>query len=471
LPESKLSKVLARIDANLDASIAGLCQFLKIPSIATDPRHAVDCLTAANWLRNYFEALGMTAEIKPTTGQPVVLATLEPAKPASHLAHVLFYGHYDVQPSDPDGLWTTPPFGPEIRKAPNGRDALFARGACDDKGQLMTFVEASKAWLAVNGDLPFRLTILIEGDEEGDNIHLDRFVAANKKSLRADIAWICDTGLWDEKVPCLTTSLRGCIGEEIIIEGPKVDLHSGDFGGPAVNPIKVLSRIIASLHDAKGRITIPGFYDGIKPLSKANRVQLAGVPFDAKTFMKNAGLKHAAGEPGFSILEQVWMRPTAEVNGMIGGYTGVGAKTVIPAKASAKLTFRLIEGQKPDAIRKSFRRQVRNQLPPDCSVRFLGSGGNLSGVSVDGHSRWIRLASGALEAEWGARPVLAGSGGSIPVVASFRDHLGIDSLMMGFGLDDDCVHSPDEKYDIRSFHKGTRSWARLIASLEHVPPE
>jgi acetylornithine deacetylase/succinyl-diaminopimelate desuccinylase-like protein len=465
LPESKLHTVLQAIDASEANRLTRLFSLLRFPSIGTDPGHARDCRDAAEWVMNMCKDMGFDAALHATTGQPVVLATYAPPG-HPHVPHVLFYGHYDVQPSVPDELWSTPPFAPEIRQHANGRDGIFARGATDNKGQLMTFVEASRAWLEIHGSLPFRLTLLIEGDEEGDSSHLDRFVADNRALLAADIALVCDTNMWDHATPAIVTSLRGVIATEVFVQGPKIDLHSGYYGGPAVNPIKALSQVIASLHDTTGRVAIPGFYKGVKPVSMAMRKRLAAIAFDAKGFLAVAGLKHTAGETGYSVLEQRWLRPTCEVNGIQGGYTGVGTKTVLPALASAKFTFRLVEGQKPAAIRAAFKAHVKKHLPPDCKARFDSSGGDSSGVGVPDDSVWVSLGQQALADEWGCAPVLAGAGGSIPVVEAFRTYLKMDSLMIGFGLVDDAVHSPNEKYDVRSFNKGTRSWARLIAAVD-----
>ncbi len=465
MPESKLDKVLLQIDRNLDASLQRLMKLLKIPSIGTNPKHKTHCRKAAEWLMNDFKSMGLSAGLHETSGHPAVIATYAPPVKSKHIPHILFYGHYDVQPSEPDDLWKTPPFQPQIRKSPNGRDCIYARGAADDKGQLMTFVEASRAWLKVHKSLPFRLTILIEGDEEGDNAAIARFIAQHKKLLKADIAWICDTELWDQKTPSIVTMLRGCIAEEVFVHGPRIDLHSGYYGGPAVNPIKALARVIASLHDKNGRVTIPGFYDGIRPLSAADRKWLKEVPFNEKAYMKNAGLKHPAGETGFSALAQSWMRPTCEVNGINSGYTLPGAKTVLPAEASAKFTFRLVEGQDPSRIRRAFHQHVRKHLAADCKATFDSVGGDSMGIRVDDDSRWIAMSKNALKVEWGKDPVMSGQGGSIPVVENFKTHLGMDSVMIGFGNDDDAVHSPNEKYDVRSFHKGTRTWARMIAAI------
>jgi acetylornithine deacetylase/succinyl-diaminopimelate desuccinylase-like protein len=461
-------KVLATIDRDFDASLARLFEFLRFPSVGTDPAHHGDCLRTAEWLKDLFDGMGFAARIHPTTGRPVVVARYEPPEAAmagtSHVPHVLFYGHYDVQPADPLDLWTTPPFSPRVGKGRDGRDCIFARGASDDKGQVMTFVEASRAWLAENGSLPFRLTLLIEGDEEGDSVHLDRFVAANKELLKADIALVCDTGLWDPKTPAIVTSLRGCIGEDVTISGPRIDLHSGYFGGPAVNPIKVLSRIMGGLHDKTGRVTIPGFYDGVASPTAAQRKAWKALNFDTKEMLGGVGLKTPAGEASFSALEQIWVRPTVEVNGILGGYTGAGSKTVLPAEATAKLTFRLVAGQKPSSIAKAFRAFVKTRLPPDCKARFVSHGGGAA-VSVPHDSGWINMAKKALGEEWGRTPVLAGEGGSIPVVESFAQHLKLDSIMMGFCNDDDALHSPDENYKVESYHKGTRAWARFIGEI------
>jgi acetylornithine deacetylase/succinyl-diaminopimelate desuccinylase-like protein len=461
-------QVLATIDRDFDASLARLFELLRFPSVGTDPVHHTDCRHAAEWLKNMFGGMGLKTTIHPTTGQPVVVAFYEPPAAAmsgnAHVPHVLFYGHYDVQPADPLNLWTSPPFEPRVAKGKDGRDCIFARGAADDKGQVMTFVEASRAWLAVRGSLPFRITFLIEGDEEGDASHLDRFIAANKEMLKADVVLISDTGMWDPKTPSLITSLRGCVGEDVIITGPRIDLHSGYYGGPAVNPIKVLSRILGSIHDKSGRVTIPGFYDGVKPPPAAQRKAWKKLNFKDAAFLGGVGLKTPAGETDFSALEQIWVRPTAEVNGILGGYTGAGSKTVLPAQASAKLTFRLVAGQNPNKIVKAFRAFVKAQLPADCKARFVSQGGS-GAAAVAYDSPWIGMAKEAARKEWGVEPVLAGEGGSIPVVQSFRNHLKLDSVMLGFVNDDDGLHSPDENFKVESYHKGARAWARFIGEI------
>ncbi|MFN0192968.1 MAG: M20/M25/M40 family metallo-hydrolase [Aestuariivirga sp.] len=460
------TEVLARADRDLPLSLARLKELLRIPSVGTDPGFHADCRRAAEWLRYDLEAVGFKARLRETTGQPVVLATYSSQGLPSHAPHILFYGHYDVQPADPVGLWESPPFEPHIRTGRDGKDAIYARGACDDKGQLMTFLEASRAWLSVHGRLPFRLTVLLEGDEEGDNTHLDRFVAANKAELKADVALICDTELWNGRSPAITVMLRGCICEEVTVTGPRIDLHSGYYGGAAVNPATVLARILGVMHRPDGRVAIPGFYTGVRPVAPALRKQWAKLGFEPDRFLNAVGLSLAAGEKGFGMLEQIWARPTAEINGIWGGYMGAGTKTVLPAKASAKLSFRLVNGQDPRKVRNAFRRFVKQRLPRDCRASFVTQGGDNAGIAVAQNSRWIAAAQNALRDEWGEDAVLIGSGGSIPVVESFRKHLRIDSVLAGFGRDDDNVHSPNEKYDVRSFHKGIRSWIRVIAELK-----
>jgi acetylornithine deacetylase/succinyl-diaminopimelate desuccinylase-like protein len=458
----ELQPVLNLIDSNFKRSSETLFELLRFASVGTDPAYNDECAKAAHWLETYLQSLGFEARQHETTGQPVVIGK---SKQVAGKPHILFYGHYDVQPAEPFDLWTSPPFEPEMRKGERGQDAFFARGAADDKGQLLTFLEASKAWINTHGQLPFNLTVLLEGDEEGDTSHLDRFLAKNPELFNADIVFICDTGMWDSTTPAITTSLRGCIAEEIEIQGPRIDLHSGYYGGPAVNPIKVLAKLLASLHDRNGRITIPGFYDGVKPVSAARKKQWQKLKFNQKAFLGAVGLKNPSGEMGYTLLEQLWARPTAEVNGIFGGYRGAGAKTVLPATATAKLSFRLVQGQNPKKIHAAFRKYMKAQLPPNCKIKFIDQGGDSSGISVSENSVWVNAANAALAAEWGKPAVLMGGGFSIPVVQSFRHHLGLDSLMIGFCLEDDATHSPNEKYDVESYHKGMRSWARLINEI------
>jgi acetylornithine deacetylase/succinyl-diaminopimelate desuccinylase-like protein len=462
-----LDSVLAHIDADLDASLARLFRFLSIKSISTDPGFAEDCRAAAVHLATDLSTLDIAAEVHPTEGHPVVFAKSPSAGPPAgeNRRRVLFYGHYDVQPVDPLDLWQTPPFEPRIATLPDGRKAIVARGACDDKGQVMTFVEACRAWKAVTGSLPLDVTFLIEGEEECGSKHLPAWVEAHRGDLAGDVALVCDTGMWDPKTPAITTALRGLLYEEIKIKAADRDLHSGMFGGAAQNPIRVLAKIIAAIHDHDGRITIPGFYDGVKELPEAVREEWQALGLTPEKFLGQVGLGVPAGERGRLVIEQVSSRPTCDVNGIWGGYTGPGAKTVIPAEASAKISFRLVGDQKPAKVREAFHAFVRSRLPADCKVEFVGRDPGAPAIALDWSMPQLAAARAALTEEWGREALLIGCGGSIPIVGDFKRLLGIDTLLIGFGLDDDRIHSPNEKYDLMSFHKGTRSWARVLAAL------
>jgi amidohydrolase len=457
----QLDAVLARIDADLDQSLERLFALLRIKSISTDPAFAGDCRACAEHLSRDLAGIGFAAEVKATGGHPAVVAK-SPARDGG--PRVLFYGHYDVQPVDPVDLWRTPPFEPRLEVLTDGRKAILGRGACDDKGQLMTFIEACRAFKAVTGTLPLQITTLLEGEEECGSKNLPAFVEASKNELDADLALVCDTGMWDPKTPAITTSLRGLVYEEVTVTAADRDLHSGLFGGAAQNPIRVLSKILGALHDDDGRVTIPGFYDGIHDLPPEVARQWAALDITAENFLGPVGLSVPAGEKGRSILEQVSSRPTAEVNGIWGGYTGEGSKTVIPSQASAKVSFRLVAGQDPLKIRDGFRAFVNARLPADCSARFIDHSAGPA-LMLDWGMKPLAAAKRALSEEWGREALLIGSGGSIPICGDFKRVLGLDTLLIGFGLDDDRVHSPNEKYDLTSFHKGMRSWARVLAAL------
>jgi acetylornithine deacetylase/succinyl-diaminopimelate desuccinylase-like protein len=456
---------LQAADANLDASVSRLFDLLRIPSISTMPDHKSDCLAAADWLVRELHGLGFTAESRPTKGLPMVVANYTSKAATKSTPHALFYGHYDVQPVDPVDLWHAPPFEPARVKGKDGVERLIGRGTADDKGQLMTFVEAARAWIETTGSLPINATFLLEGEEESGSPSLVPFLKANKKELALDVAFVCDSNMWDEKTPAITTRLRGMVFEEITITGPSIDLHSGMYGGPAINPLKVLSRLIANLHDKDGRVTIPGFYKGVKPLPAAIRKQWNSLKFSEAKFLGQVGLKKSVGEKGQSVLEQIWARPTAEVNGMWGGYTAAGSKTVIPSKAHAKFTFRLVGQQKPDDVLKAFQTWAKKQLPAGATISFSGKGGGSPASEISDQSDFIRKSAAALKAEWRKDAVLMGSGGSIPIVRSFKDILGMDSVLVGYGLNDDAIHSPNEKYNLTSFHRGIRSWIRIMGAL------
>jgi acetylornithine deacetylase/succinyl-diaminopimelate desuccinylase-like protein len=452
--------VLDRIDRDLDRSLERLFALLRIPSISTDPAYAAHCRTAAEHVAADLTSLGFSAEIRPTGGHPAVVAN----SGNGGGPQVLFYGHYDVQPIDPLELWETPPFEPRIAALPDGRKCIVARGACDDKGQVMTFVEALRAYKAVTGTLPLGVTMLIEGEEECGSKHLFEFVKNNASELKRDIALICDTGMWNPETPAVTTSLRGLVYEEVRLTCADRDLHSGLFGGAAQNPIRVLANILAALHDQQGRVTIPGFYDGVPELPPDVKADLAALDLRAEDFLGQVGLSIPAGEKDRMVIEQITTRPTAELNGIIGGYTGEGAKTVIPGTAMAKVSFRLVGDQDPAKVRDAFYSFVRARLPADCKVEFRSyTAGRPVQLPFDNSA--LAKTRAALQEEWGRKAVMVGGGGSIPIVSDFKTVLGMDTIMVGFALDDDRVHSPNEKYDLTSFHKGTRSWARILAAL------
>ncbi len=457
---SKLNDVLNLIDTDQDKAMERLFALLKIQSISTDSAFATECVKCADWLVDDLKSIGFDAMRYDTPGHPMVVAKLQAGgdKP-----HYLFYGHYDVQPVDPLELWNKPPFEPQLEDTPDGQ-VIRARGAADDKGQLMTFVEACRAWQKVNGSLPANITVFFEGEEESGSPSLIPFMQDNMDLLKADLAMVCDTSMWDKNTPAISTMLRGMVGEQFTITGPSLDLHSGMYGGPAINPIRVMNKILAGLHDDTGRITLDGFYDGVSEPSDAIKKQWAALNHDESSFLGDVGLSKPAGEDGYSVLEQIWSRPTFDVNGIWGGYTGEGFKTVLPSKASAKVSFRLVGEQDADKIQETFQRYVQDSLPPDCSVEFHSkdaSGATVMPVDAPEFAR----AHAALSEEWENDAVYAGCGGSIPVVGHIKDILQMDSLLVGFGLDDDAIHSPNEKYSTKSFHKGTRSWARILDAL------
>ncbi len=455
-----LDTVLAKIDTNLDSALGRLFKFVEIPSISTDPAYAPACSKAAEWLAAELRGIGCEASVRPTQGHPMVVGHVKAERP--DVPHVLFYGHYDVQPPDPLDLWETPPFEPRIAEAQKGKQ-IVGRGVADDKGQLMTFVEACRAFKETGG-VPCHITFFLEGEEETGSPSLPAFLAENTAELKADVALVCDTGMWDKETPAITIMLRGLVLEEVVIHAASRDLHSGIFGGAAVNPIHVLARIIADLHDDKGRITLPGFYNDVSELPEELAEQWRELRSHGSAFLNDVGLSVPAGEQGRDILEMVWSRPTCDVNGILGGYTGKGSKTVLPAQASAKFSFRLVRTQDPDEIAQSFRSFVKDRLPADCRAEFVSHGAS-GALQLPFSSEALSRARRALQAEWGKEPVLAGCGGSIPVVGAFKHDLGMDSLMIGFGLEDDRMHSPNEKYELSSFHKGIRSWARVLNAL------
>ena len=455
-----LDSVLNRIDDQLPSALERLKELMRIPSISTDPAYDDDCDRAATWLVQDLQSIGIKAEMRKTPGRAMVVGHFNGSE-AANTPHVLFYGHYDVQPVDPLNLWDTAPFEPEVQDAPNGQ-VIRGRGAADDKGQLMTFIEACRAYKDVTGTLPCNMTFFFEGEEESGSPSLIPFLEANKDELSADLALVCDTGMVAPGVPSIASQLRGMLKDEFTLHGPRIDLHSGHYGGPALNPLKEISRLIASFHDETGRVAVEGFYDGVEDVPDELLRQWENCGFDEHEYLSSVGMTMAHGETGYSTLVQQWARPTLEINGLWGGYQGVGTKTVIPAQAHCKLTCRLVGQMDPDALREKIRKHVEDRLPKDARVTWNNSLEGSPASVMNTERPEFEKARQALSDEWGREAVFSGMGGSIPVTRFFTDILNLDSMLIGFGLEDDAIHSPNEKYNVESFHKGTRSWARVL---------
>lgn len=469
---SGIQKVLEILKRDEMTAIQRLIDWLKIPSISTDPKYASDVRSAGAWAAAHLRESGFNVETRETGGHPIIWATCPGDHPGAggKSPHVLFYGHYDVQPADPLELWESPPFEPVIKPASGEMgERIVARGACDDKGQVMMFLEAVRAWKLASGKVAggVRFSVMLEGEEESGSANLGKYLEAHADELKAcDVCLISDTGMLGRNAPAITYGVRGLVYTEVVLHGADQDLHSGLWGGRAPNPNTELTKVLAQLWDADQRVTIPGFYDAVRPLTPGERGAWKQLPFNAAEALKRIGLPPEAdrGEAGFSALEREWARPTAEINGIFGGYTGHGAKTVIPAKASAKVSFRLVADQDPDVIRDAFFDFCRRRTPPGCRWEFIDhSGGNPATVRTD--SPQLMAAIEAVRLATGTRPVLIKSGGSIPVAGMLKAMAGLDTIFMGFGLDDDRVHSPNEKFEIECYRMGVRSHAQFIDAL------
>jgi acetylornithine deacetylase/succinyl-diaminopimelate desuccinylase-like protein len=450
--------ISAWIDRNFPGAIERLKAFLRIPSVGTDPAYAEDTRRCAAWLAAQLREIGLDAQVRPTGGMPMVVGNWDGAGPKAPT--ILYYGHYDVQPADPFELWDSPPFDPVVVEGPRG-PRIVARGAVDDKGQVMTWVEALRAWMAVEGRLPVNVKVLVEGEEEAASTSFVPFLEANREELRADACVVSDTGMLAVDRPAITYMLRGLVYAEIRLTGPSRDLHSGMYGGAVPNPLNVLVSILAELHDRDGRVTLPGFYDRVLEVTPEELRAWAEAGFDEAGFLAEVGLTGSVGEAGRSLLERIWARPTCDVNGLWGGYAGEGSKTVIPAKAGAKLSCRLVPDQDPDEVMAALERFVRERLSADMKLEFLDHGrGRPVRVATD--SPWLRAARRGIEDAFGRPPVLIGCGGSIPISAPLREILGLDVLFVGFGLDDDRVHSPNEKFELACYRQGIRTHAAML---------
>lgn len=470
-----LPNLLAHLERDEPARIAELMDWLRIPSVSTDPAFAGHCRRAAEWAADHLRASGLNTQVLPTgtkdkPGHPIVMATCGDA--TSSGPHVLFYGHYDVQPADPLELWHSPPFEPVRRAAAKGEEGgerIIARGAVDDKGQVMMFLSALRAAFEATG-IPAggaRLTVMLEGEEESGSANLEPFVLARKAELsRCDVCLISDTGMLGRGKPAITYGVRGLAYTEVVLHAANQDLHSGLWGGRCPNPITELARVLAQLHDKNRKVTIPGFYNDVRPLSAKERAAWKALKFSAPAALKKIGLPAAAdiGEKGFTAMEREWGRPTAEINGIVGGYTGPGAKTVIPAKASAKVSFRLVADQSPEKITKAFFKWCKDRTPPGCRWELIDHHGG-PGVTVPIDSPHLASAGRAIKKATGKAPALIKSGGSIPVAGMLKKRLGIDTIFMGFGLDDDRVHSPNEKFELDCYRAGARAHAAFLCEL------
>ncbi len=459
--DQRIDSVLTTARSGFEQSVRRLEEILRIPSVSTDPAHDPDMIRGADWFTNAFLEMGFEAETVATSGHPVVLAT-RPAPVGAPT--ILYYGHYDVQPADPVELWDSEPFEPSIVDTPEG-GRIVARGAVDDKGQVMCFVEAFRAWHETCGELPVGVTVMLEGEEESGSPSLEEFLTSNLDRLRSDVCVVSDTGMWNATTPAITTMLRGMVYIEATIKGPGHDLHSGMYGGAIANPANVLARIVAAMHDDDGRVLLPGFYDGVvdPPGEVLDRWRTLG--FDEAAFLASANIAAATGgERDRSLLERTWSRPTLDVNGILGGYVGTGAKTIIPSTAMAKISCRLVPGQDPDAIEASLKDFIEDRVPDGFSVTFDSHGTNPA-VVVPADSPWLAAASRGLAKAYATPAAIIGTGGSIPAVGEIQERLGIDALLVGFGLDDDRVHSPNEKFDLQCYRGGILSHAAMLAAF------
>ena len=457
-----LDRVLVHIDQNLASGVEKLIALISIPSISNDPEWAARVEEAANWLEKDLSGMGLDAKIVQTEGLPVVLAHSREGMHDDGPA-LLFYGHYDVQPVGNHCDWKHPPFEPTIVEE-NRLRRIYGRGASDSKSQMWTFIEALRSWLAVRKKFPGKITILLEGEEEFGSASLPAFIKQHRSELGCDVAFICDFDMWSPTQPAVTTQLKGLVHEKVTVFAPNPDLHSGYFGAIAANPIRILSNILSRMHDNKGRVAIDGFYDGVSDIPDGLRQQWRTLSDDAY-MLKSADLRGGVIEEGYTPLEAVWGRPTLDMNGLTSGNQGPGERSVLPGAATARLTFRLVDGQDPERIRENFRNFVRARLPDGCSVEFEGANGSRALVMSQDNS-FVHAVSRGLQSEWDVPTVLKGSGGSVPLAEMFSDVLGVDCIVIGFILADDAIHAPDERYDIERFHKGMRSWVRILGEIE-----
>ena len=459
-----LNPVLQQIDADFDSAVKRLQTFLQFPSISTDPEYKAEVRRCAEYITNDLKSIGLDAKLHDTIGHPMVVATDDSA--GLDAPRVLYYGHYDVQPVEPLDEWKFPPFDATIVDGPIGK-RILARGAADDKGQLMTFVEAIRAWKSMYESLPVRIVILLEGEEESGSESLVPFLNEHKEELQADTCIVCDTSMWNEDTPAITSRLRGLVYIEATLHGPSHDLHSGGYGGAVVNPANALTEILGQLHDGDGRVQIDGFYDDVEIVSEEQIEQWNSLGDADALTLDSSGAKATYGEKGYSTLERLWSRPTCDINGLWSGYIGEGAKTVIGATASAKISCRLVAHQKPEAIQKALFAFLEERTPAGCHWDLKGFGSSPA-IAVPTESPWLSAACKAMSNIFPNPTVLIGSGGSIPVVGEFQEILGVDAVLVGFSLDDDLIHAPNEKYELTCFHRGILSQAAILEAYASI---
>ena len=445
------------LEQQRETHLQTLLELLKIPSVSADSRYQPAMQEAAAYVSRLLEQAGLQAAIHDTPGHPIVTAEWRGA--GADAPTVLIYGHYDVQPADPLNLWTTPPFEPTVREG-----KVYARGATDDKGQMLTHVLSVAAWMKTVGQLPVNVIFVIEGEEEVGSNHLEQFLESRKQEYACDVAVVSDTSMYSAQLPAITYGLRGILACEVTVHGPNRDLHSGVFGGAVMNPVNALCQMIGRLHDDNRRVQIPGFYDGILELTADEREQFAQLPFDEQEFCRDLGVERGHGEAGFTTTERRWARPTCDINGIFGGYQGEGPKTIIPASATAKITCRLVPGQNAAQLTQNLEAFLRETLPPGVTLTFRsyhGADAHVFNYTGD----YFQAASRAIAASFGTEPVFIREGGSIPVVATFSEVFGVETLLLGWGLNSDNLHSPNEHFHLSNFYRGIEASAQLWHEL------
>jgi acetylornithine deacetylase/succinyl-diaminopimelate desuccinylase-like protein len=454
-----VNQVLDYVDGHEAEHDELLAELLRIPSVSADSKFAPDVRRAAEWLIDHLKSVGLEPQLVDRPGHPLVYAETPPV-PGAPVA--LVYGHYDVQPPDPLDKWTTPPFEPTVRN-----DAIYARGATDDKGQMLTHVHSVAAWLKTVKELPLQVKFLIEGEEEVGSEHLESFIVENRQKLACDCVVISDTSQFAPGVPAITYGLRGIAYYEVHLTGPNRDLHSGVFGGGVTNPAIALAKMLSAIIDADGRIQLEGFYDDVVPLTDREREEFRSLPFDEDAFKKDLNINGMTGEKGYTTLERRWARPTFDVCGLTSGYQGEGAKTVLPSRASAKFSFRLVPDQDPKQVSAALKKLLEANIPPGITMELIDYHG-APGIVIPLESPYLEAAADAIEIGFGKRPVFMREGGSIPIVNKFAEQLKADVLLLGWGQNDDNLHSPNEKFTLADYHRGIRTSAALWDCLAKV---